>query len=319
MNVLLTSAGRRGLLVKILCRELETLDADAKVFATDLDPALSSACRLADGAFQVPRVSAPEYLDILLEICHSNQIGLVIPTIDPELLVLAGAKKRFAESGVQLVVSEPDLVTVCRDKRKTHSFFTERGLSVAATRDPEIAENYPLFAKPYDGSCGINTHILRTKDDLTPSILLDPKLMFLEYLEPKDHQEFTVDMYFDKAGTLRCMVPRERLETRAGEVSKARTGLPPELEMLKSGFSHISSARGCLTVQVFLNRKSGRLYGIEINPRFGGGYPLADAAGATYVNWLLKEYFQDKSIPDYEDWERNLTMLRYDDHVLVRD
>ncbi|RTZ49695.1 hypothetical protein EJ377_05105 [Chryseobacterium arthrosphaerae] len=59
--------------------------------------------------------------------------------------------------------------------------------------------------------------------------------------------------------------------------------------------------------------------GIEINPRFGGGYPLSYLAGANYPEWLLKEYFMGHDIPYFEDWEDNLLMLRYDDEVLVRN
>ncbi|MCA9176806.1 MAG: ATP-grasp domain-containing protein [Planctomycetales bacterium] len=320
-NILLTSAGRRGVLVKLFQRELRELFPQAKVFATDLRPKRSSACQLADGYFETPRVTDPGYIDRLGEICQAAGVRVIVPTIDTELLVLAEAREQLAERGVAAVVADPALVRDCRDKRRTHELFRRHGLLTAQERDPRAAEtDYPLFAKPYDGSCSVNIHLLASRADVTPALLADPKLMFLEYLAPELHDEFTVDIYYDRLGNLRCLVPRQRLETRAGEVSKGRTVWRPEFDSLADCLRHIEGARGCLTVQVFVSRDDAPLiYGIEINPRFGGGYPLTDGAGARYVRWLLLEYLLNEPVVDFDQWERNLTMLRYDDHVLVRD
>ena len=76
-------------------------------------------------------------------------------------------------------------------------------------------------------------------------------------------------------------------------------------------------ARGCCTFQVFGSPRSGEVIGLEINPRFGGGYPLTAAAGADYAEWLIREYLLGRDIPDFDDWQRNLMMLRYDAEVLV--
>ena len=290
----------------------------AKVFATDMLPELSSACQLADGSFDVPRVTADDYLPRLLEICESAEIGLIVPTIDTELQFLADNRASLEEAGAIPVISSSELIRICRDKRLTTDFFLGNGLGAPEIADPKDPAAYPLFAKPYDGSCSINTHFLPSPADATQAILRDPKLIFQRYHSPQEHDEFTIDMYYDRQDQLRCLVPRQRLETRAGEVSKGRTIWNSALETLRDQLGTIPGGRGCLTVQVFVNRTSGNVFGIEINPRFGGGYPLSHDAGANYPNWLLREYFGGESIAFCDDWERNLTMLRYDDHVLVR-
>ena len=319
-NILITSAGRRGVLIRLFQDELKKIDPDAKVFATDLVPELSSACQIADGCFKVPRVTDQDYIPTLKEICQDNEIELIIPTIDTELLTLAENKDTLCETEATPVISKPDLVSVCRDKRKTHDFFVKAGLRSPTLMDPGKNElTYPVFAKPYDGSCSINTHLLNSESDLTPSLLADPKLIYLQYLSPQEHDEFTVDMYYGREGLLKCLVPRLRIETRAGEVSKGRTVWIPALNNLRDRMRQIDSARGCLTVQVFVNRANGDLFGIEINPRFGGGYPLSYEAGANYPKWLLQEYLHGKTIDWFDEWERDLTMLRYDEHVVVRN
>ena len=55
---------------------------------------------------------------------------------------------------------------------------------------------------------------------------------------------------------------------------------------------------------------------IEINPRFGGGYPLTYFSGANFAKYLIKDYLDEK-LSYFEDWKENLVMLRFDAEVLV--
>lgn len=55
---------------------------------------------------------------------------------------------------------------------------------------------------------------------------------------------------------------------------------------------------------------------IEINARFGGGYPLAHEAGAHFADWLLQEQ-AGMALQANDDWREGVTMLRYDDAVFT--
>lgn len=317
-NVLITSAGRRGKLVAAFQRELAASCPGGKVFAADADPQLSVACHVADAAFAVPRLDDVAFLPTLTDLCSHHEIGLVVPTIDTELLLLAQHREAFAARGVAVVVSEEPFIQLTRDKRATATWFVERGLQVPATIDVRVAPRFPLFARPYNGSCSRNTAVIRDASQLTNALRADEAMLFSEYLSPDDYDEYSVDMYYSGDGELRCAVPRLRIETRQGEVSKSRTARIAAGHMLRERFSRIAGARGCITLQMFVNRPTGSAYGIEINARFGGGYPLSYEAGANFPRWLIEEYLLGRPIDFFDDWERDLTMLRYDEHVLVR-
>jgi len=92
-------------------------------FATDLRPQFSAACQVADKYFAMPRVTEEGYLDRLLKLCIDHQVGLVVPTIDTELLGLAQAREQFAAEGVNVLISDLSFIERCRDKRKRGSFF----------------------------------------------------------------------------------------------------------------------------------------------------------------------------------------------------
>lgn len=141
----------------------------------------------------------------------------------------------------------------------------------------------------------------------------------MEYVDRNEYDEFTVDMYYGRDHHLKCIVPRKRITVRAGEVNKGKTIHNEVVSCMKEKMEYIGGAVGCLTTQVFLNRSNGHIIAIEINPRFGGGYPLSYLAGANYPDYLIREYFLNEEIAYSEDWERDLLMLRYDAEVLVHE
>lgn len=316
-NILISSAGRRVELVEAFKESLKAYLPAARVYCTDLVPELSSACQVANGFFKVPRVTEPEYMDVLLSICKENKIGLLVPTIDTELLVLSKHRAKFEAEGIYIVISNDDLISCCRDKRITASLFDELQLSQPAILDKSNL-TYPCFCKPYDGSCSNGAVALYSESDLTQELYNNPKNMFME-LVPKSYCEYTVDAYYSVDGDLKCLVPRKRLEVRGGEVSKGVTRKNFVYDYLYERVKHLKGARGCITFQVFVNEDIGSIKGLEINPRFGGGYPLSYASGANFPAWLIREYLLGEQVTFFDSWEADLVMLRYDAKVLLHD
>ena len=316
MNILITSAGQRVSLVRAFKAELNKLHPGYKVFTTDMCPELSAACNISDGYFQVRRVTDPGYMDELLVLCHNHNIKMVVPTIDTELIVLAMYKEVFSREGIHIIISSPAFIEQCRDKRKTNAFFQQRGIDIPAAIDKHHP-SFPLFIKPYNGSLSADTYIIHREADLCEYHLTNERFLFMEYLSKQFHDEYTVDMYYDRTGHVKCIVPRKRMLVRAGEINKGITSKNGLLTYLKEKLAYIDGAAGCLTAQFFLHRTSEKVVAIEINARFGGGYPLSYRAGANYPAWLIEEYFNGREIAYTEDWEDRLLMLRYDDEVIV--
>ena len=315
-NILITSAGKRVALTRYFKETLCRFYSDAKVFTTDMNPEMAPAGYVSDGCFKVPRVTSPDYPDILLNICKKNEVGMVIATIDTELLLLADLKDSFRRLGIMIIVSDRNFVEVCRDKRNTGSFFERHGIRVPRGID-KYHPTFPLFAKPYDGSLSTNLHYIKTVDELTQEILDDPKLLFMEYIDKKVYQEFTVDMYYGKDNRVKCIVPRERIEIRAGEINKGRTVKNEILTYLKEKLGFVKGCVGCICVQLFFHQETEDMVGIEINPRFGGGYPLSFMAGGNYPELLIREYFRGEDICYSDNWKDGMLMLRYDDAIYV--
>ena len=315
-NILITSAGKRVALTRYFKETLSRFYPEAKVFTTDLNPQMAPAGYVSDGCFQVPRVTDEDYPATLRRICEENGVGMVIATIDTELLLLADLKADFARRGIHVMVSDRAFVEVCRDKRHTGAFFERHGIRVPKEVD-KYHPTFPLFAKPYDGSLSANLHYIKTADELTPDILADPKLLFMEYIDKKVYKEYTVDMYFGRDHRVKCIVPRDRIEIRAGEINKGRAVKNEILTFLKEKMGRVEGCVGCICVQLFFNPETKDMVGIEIKPRFGGGYPLSYMAGGNFPELLIREYFMDEPVDYAEQWQDGMLMLRYDDAIFV--
>ena len=241
---------------------------------------------------------------------------MVIATIDTELLLLSDLKEEFLKKGSHVMVSDRRFVEMCRDKRNTGDFFKSHGVRVPREVD-KYNPTFPLFAKPYDGSLSTNLHYIKCQEELTQEILNDPKLLFMEYIDKKVYKEYTVDMYYGKDNKVKCIVPRERIEIRAGEINKGRAEKNEILDYLKDKLGYIEGCLGCICVQLFFHPETKDMVGIEINPRFGGGYPLSYNCGGNFPELLIREYFLGEDVEYFDDWKDGMLMLRYDDAIYV--
>lgn len=315
-NILITCAGMRVALTMYFKETLSRFFPNAKVFITDMNPEMAPVSYVCDGAFKVSRVTAPEYPAELLKICEENEIGMLVATIDTELLLLSELKAEFDRKGIKIVVSDKSFISICRDKRNTGNFFESHGVRVPKQVD-KYKPTFPLFAKPYDGSLSSNLHYIKNRDELTQEILEDPKLIFMEYIDKKVYKEYTVDMYYGKDNKVKCIVPRERIEIRAGEINKGRTAKNEILTFLKERMDYIEGCVGCICVQLFFHPEAKDIVGIEINPRFGGGYPLSYNCGGNFPELLIREYFMNETVEYFDSWKDGMLMLRYADAIYI--
>jgi len=271
---------------------------------------------MADGAHRLPPALADDFGPALLELCQQQQIGMVVPTIDTELPVLAKLRDDFENHGIAIIVSDQAFIAECADKRLTRQLFEQIGVSTPAVHTWPAVPGYPLFAKPFDGSASVGARVLHNHAEAAAAVAESDRLLLCDYYSPEHHDEFTVDCYFDRSSVLRCAVPRERIEVRNGEVAQARTARNELSRELFERVPTLPGARGIVTVQAFIEREQRTTAYIEINARVGGGYPLSRLAGADFQQLLIDEYLNDQPVATFDNWHDGALMLRYDAEVV---
>ncbi len=320
LGVLFTCIGRRVSLLESFRRAAKQLKINAAFFGTDTTD-LSSALQLCDEGFLVKPTTHPRYIGQLLPIVKANRVKLLVPTVDLDLKVLARNKPKFTAAGCHVLVSAPEVVDICQDKRRMHRFLAKNGFDTPPTMSVRSALskgklNWPCFLKPWNGSAGKQNTIVNNRRELLFYAKRIPNAICQEFIKGT---EYSCDVYIDFGMKVRCVVPRKRIEVRAGEVSKGQVVKNPRIMSQAAMLAEtLRAGPGVITLQLFLT-DDNRVKFIEINPRFGGGAPLSIKAGADFPKWILQEALDKKPNIRFDDFKDDLIMLRYDSEVWLKN
>lgn len=316
-NVLLSCAGRRTTLLAHLMDAAH--QRGGEVWAGDMNH-LAPTLQLADHAVRLPSATSDEYVPALLDLVRAHDISLVVPTIDPELPVLAAAADEFAAAGCTALVSSADFVEACGDKWVFHERFSRLGIRTPRSWVPETVapSEMPeeLFLKPRRGSASIGVRAL-TRAELADGFDGDDDPIIQERITAS---EVTIDALLGLDGTPVHYVPRRRIRTMAGEsiqgVTLPRDGFEPWIDEVFAACRELG-ARGPITLQAFDTDDGPLLF--EINPRFGGGFPLAHAAGGRYPEWVMDMLAGTEVPPRIGEYTVGLYMTRYNTELFTTE
>ncbi|MBR2513446.1 MAG: ATP-grasp domain-containing protein [Halomonas sp.] len=303
MNILFTCAGRRNYLLHYF---RDVLSGNGRILAADSNESAAAMVE-ADAAFLVPRVESPDYIPTLLTLCEQQKVGMLIALNDNELSILAEAKHSFMRIGTQVVVSSPGVIALTADKLATAELAKELGIATptsylhvdTALKAIERGELcFPLFVKPRWGSASLGVECVYDIDELNwawqRGLRRLPRNSLQQYADRKDGlliqsalsgQEYGLDVVNDLQGRYQTTFVKRKLGMRSGETDQAVTEDRPELVALGRRLGETLKHVGNLDCDVFLD--AGRPYLLELNPRFGGGYPFSAAAGADVPSALL--------------------------------
>jgi carbamoyl-phosphate synthase large subunit len=312
-TVLLTSVGRRSELVDIARASIAALGLEPYLIGANASP-LAPALHFCDEAVAVPTVDDPAYPAAIESLIRDRGVRLVVPLIDTELQLHADQRERFEAAGAVSLISAPEVIRRTQDKYETYRFFRDAGIPAPAAAlpgEPADVLGLPVVVKPRRGSSSEDVFFCTTAEerDARLSAIRDPMAQQLAL-----GTEFTMDVLTDLDGRLVNVVVRERIKTRGGESIIGVTVARPDLWEWTARICAAMPFRGPVTIQCF-DDGAGTVLFTEINARFGGGYPLADAAGADYVGLVARMCLGEAVAPRIGTYRTGLAMSRYDRSV----
>lgn len=325
MNILILSAGTRNKVVQYFKRALTAPDGarTGRVIATDMS-SLAPAIYDADRYYIVPRMTEPNYLDVIYDICKKEEITGVLSLIDPELSLLAENEDVFRDMGVTVIGSSYALCEMSLDKFQMFEWLVEhhykcarsymdRGLFYADTEAGAIG--YPVFVKPARGSASIA--ISKAYDRETVELLLSHEegLMVQEFL---NGQEIGADVYIDMiSGEVVSVFTKKKIKMRAGETDKAVSFKDEKLFDLIERFVGEAGFRGQIDIDIFEIDKE--YYISEVNPRFGGGYPHAYECGCDHMKLIVNNLLGETNERNIGSYEEGIHMMKYNEVMIWRE
>lgn len=305
MNILLTSVGRRTYLVHYF---KEAAGPEGKVYAANSSP-FSPAFEAADETVITPMIYDDGYIPFLLNYCKKEQIQVLISLFDIDLPVLSRHKAEFEALGVTVVVSDPDVLDVCNDKLLMSIFLKERYLdtpecylsveeATAAVEEGNL--NYPVLIKPRWGMGSLSIYQADDEEELKVLYKKSKREILKSYLTYESHadlehgvliqqmlsgQEYGLDLINDLNKGYRSTIIKEKIAMRSGETDCAKVADQPLLQMVGKKVAEELGHIGNLDMDIMLS--DGIAYIIDMNARFGGGYPYSHMAGANLPRAIL--------------------------------
>jgi len=330
MNILFTCAGRRNYLINYF---KTALNGKGKVFTADMQ-ASAPAMVDSDKAFIVPPIYEDNYINSLKEICLVNNIVAIISLNDLELPILTKEIKMFKGIGTKIIISSPRVIDICFDKWKTCSFLSSIKLNfprtyisynkaIEAVKKSELT--FPLIIKPRWGSASIGIEEVDNIDGLFYSyelLLLKIKKSMLSKASSEDYEhsiliqekligiEYGIDIINNLNGDYQTTIVKKKLAMRAGETDKAITQFNDELSSIGSKIGTNLKHIGNLDCDVFYNGKTYTI--LELNPRFGGGYPFSHLAGVNLPAAMIKWLDGKVNVREFLQYEEGMAFSKYD-------
>ena len=316
MNILITSVGRRAYLVKYFKGELK---GQGKVHVANSDDK-TVAFNYADKSVKTPLIYDDEYVPFLLNYCKENKIDALFSVFDIDLPILAKNKQAFEEIGVKLIVSDSQVVNLCNDKWKTYKFLTENGINtpktyctlesiIDAIEKGEV--NFPLMVKPRFGCGSIAISVAEDLEELKYEYAKIRKKINKSYLkyeagevdcretvvfqEILQGQEYGADIINDLSGKTRAINIRKKVAMRSGETDIAQIVNDIKIRSCLEKLSKVIKHIGNLDCDVFM--VENKPYVLEMNARFGGGYPFCHVAGCNLPKAIVK-WLQNSDVDD---------------------
>lgn len=310
-NILIPNVGRRGYLVDYI---KEIPNYTGKVFVSDCSSTASGLYGKNDGYFILPKPVDDEkkYVQELLALCLKEDIKIIIPVIDPEIYILSKYVEFFAEKEIFLLVSNRTVLDICYNKLTMNLFLKENGFCIPLTFESmddfkialkEESIQFPVIIKPIYGSGSASTYQVNSLNKL--EALFQNDMIIQEMIVGK---EYGIDVFNDLTkNPVRCVV-KEKIAMRSGETDKSKTVIDSEISKTMRKLGEKLGHIGNLDSDVI--RKDDLIYILDLNPRFGGGYPATHASGVNLLELVLNLYEKKEIKADFYTYEENLLIMK---------
>lgn len=309
MNILLSSVGRRGYIADFF---KEVVRDKGKIFGTS-NTKWTAGFNHCDENFILPDISSPDYPDAVVSLCREKKVKAVLSFLDQDIDVLANHAELFREHGIATFLPDPATNQICFNKFETYRFFKSKDIDMPLTfsdigdaKDALARKElfFPLIVKPKYGFGSASLFKARNMRELETFFAYQPEMIIQEFM---DGDEYSFDMLFNLHSEVVSVYCKRKLAMRAGETDMAVMKYDERLLRFGKKIGDLLRHAGPMDVDFFIT-SDGVPKLLELNPRFGGGYPISHACGAD---------FPRKMLAMLNGVEHSFSCEKYDDETIM--
>jgi len=310
-NILISCAGGPAAVGAI--KSLKQIDFKGNIVTIDCDP-LAVGRYLSDINYVVPLSTSKNYWDEVFDIIIKEKITIILPTGDSDIKHFSKHKEQLNKLGVTVFMSDYNSIIKCQDKKLFFDYcYSKFPLPFTSSNYKDL--KFPMFAKPEYGSGSRGVKVCHKISDIKTldkeeSVHRSSNYLFQEYLPG---QEYTVDVLCDLESNPIIVVPRKRLQIKAGISSKGQVIKHKQIENLCKDLCLYLNLKGPVCIQLKDDSKGNPKF-IEVNPRLGGGTYFSTLAGVNFLDLMLKIKNKQKFTPPIF---KEITVLRYYNEIVI--
>ena len=287
MNILILSAG--GPAAVGVIKSLKDINFDGNIISVDNDE-LAVGFHMSHQHYVVPKINDNDYISVLLKIVHKEKIDLILPT-GPDIEPISRNANLFKN---KLFMSDYESIMDCTDKWRFYNKCKDKFPL------PKTYKGNKLFKKPIIGSGSKGCELIE----------FNSNEIICEYLSG---QEYTIDVLCDMESNPLVVIPRKRLQTKAGISSKGEIIKDKYIEKACFDMCKFLKLKGPVCLQMKDDDKGNPKF-IEVNPRFGGGTYFTTLSGVNFVK-IIFDVLNNKEILINEP--KLIKVLRYYEEVII--
>jgi len=315
MNLLFSCIGKRGYIADFFRPHLSKFDKIIGTSNTFWTPGFNHC----DKNYVLPSINDPKYIVSVLDLCKKESISAILSFFDPDVVELSKHYDEFLRLNIQPIIPKFEIADICFDKYKTYKFLEKNNIKTAETflSYEEAIDNlakgiikYPLFVKPRRGFGSAMTYKAKNEKELEVFFNYAPDMIIQEELQG---DAFDFDILNDLNGKTITVIPWKKFRSRMGETEQAQTFFDSNIIEFGERFGNLLNHYGPLDADLFQN--NGEISVLEINLRFGGGYPVSHLSGADFPKKIINMINGEKVESDIGNYKNNVVMMK--DNLII--
>lgn len=308
VTVILGSAGRRLYLIDWFREAFRRAGVQGEIVVAESDET-SAAFTAGDRGWLLPRYEDPCFEGAFWSMIDSVTPDIYIPLNDYEIARLShGIAATLRSRDILVPGVDPQWLEVCTDKLTMARELTDADVPTPETVTGDDEDGLGRMVARHDdfivkhrygsGSSGVE---LATADTVAAAVLRSaetaPRVVpgqepaAAVVVQPLARgREHGVDIVcgLSTPGSFRGVLARRKHRMRAGETDKAVSVDAQPFHEIGRRLAAALGCHGLVDTDMFLDDE-GNVTVIDINPRFGGGYPFVHLAGADVPSLYVQE------------------------------
>jgi len=282
----------------------------------------------------IPLAHEKQYIPALLDICKKEQVNVLLPCYENEILKISEYRSNFYEQKVNLLLPSHKTLLACCNKSKTIEQAKKARIPHPKTyliqKKPEIKNvdlDFPVVIKPCFGSGARDVSYPKNQNELFIDYQklseTHKDILVQELIPGSSGTVYMCGLLYDNNHNLKASFLSRSLKTLYKTGGPGTVGEPVKnkeiIQLAKNLIQSFGDFSGPAGIEFKIDERDNVPKLMEINPRLWGYSRLSFVAGIN-IHKMTIQLALGEDVPEAYDYDTNKLLVRmYDDRVFDKE